>query len=302
VSDSFSRTEYGTENGGLQTGDQSPAPWQLDELRHDLVSPLPREEFMATWSLEDGPKEDGADSRRCVTMKRPPAAPAIATVLYGIFCFHPKSAALLSTGNLDTVQTHFSKSVSFQGHFLPGDIELNVRGQVVLSAHLESFETLTKTEEAAIVPPPGTTTSHEIKVFGMKGSGQPPRSVFLPGPAPGPLQLSGDGKMAISPGTAVGLLNSKVPPVYPPIAKAARVQGTVVLQAVIGKDGQVSELQIVSGPAMLRQAAMDAVKQWTYKPYIFNGKPVEVLTTVNVIFTLGDKPQPSQMPPSPATP
>jgi protein TonB len=61
------------------------------------------------------------------------------------------------------------------------------------------------------------------------------------------------------------------------------------------------KVRVLSGPAMLRQAAMDAVKQWIYKPYVLNGKPVEVLTTVNLIFALGEKPQPSQMPPSPAT-
>jgi protein TonB len=74
---------------------------------------------------------------------------------------------------------------------------------------------------------------------------------------------------------------------YPPIAKAARVQGTVVLQATISKAGTIENLRVVSGPAMLQQAALDAVKTWRYKPYLLNNEPVEVETTVNVIFTLG---------------
>jgi TonB family protein len=295
----FSRTDYGTEEGDLETGDQSPAPWQLDELRHDLVNPLPREKSILAWDLEDGPNEPDIKARRCITVKAPAMDPAAAPVLYGIFCFDPQSATLLSTGNLNTIQTFFSNSVSFQGRFLPGDLELSVKGQTILSAHLESFETLTRIDEAAFVPPPDATTFHGIKMVGIKGSGQAPRSVFLPGPAPGPLQLSGGGKVAISPGVAVGLLISKVAPVYPPIAKAARVQGTVSLQALIGKDGQVKELHVISGPAMLQQAAIDAVKQWIYKPYRLNGDAVEVLTVVNVIFTLGDKPQPNQaLPPT----
>ena len=94
-------------------------------------------------------------------------------------------------------------------------------------------------------------------------------------------------KVNISAGVAVGMLISKVQPIYPPIAKAARVSGTVVLQATISKTGQIENLRVVSGPAMLQQAALDAVKQWRYKPYLLNNEPVEVETTVNVIFTLG---------------
>jgi protein TonB len=74
---------------------------------------------------------------------------------------------------------------------------------------------------------------------------------------------------------------------YPPIAKAARVQGTVVLQAMISKQGTIQDLRVVSGPAMLQGAAMDAVKTWRYRPYLLNNEPVEVETTINVIFTLG---------------
>ncbi len=74
---------------------------------------------------------------------------------------------------------------------------------------------------------------------------------------------------------------------YPPIAKAARVSGTVVIQATISKTGTIENLRVISGPAMLQQAAMDAVRAWRYRPYLLNNEPVEVETTVNVIFTPG---------------
>jgi protein TonB len=61
----------------------------------------------------------------------------------------------------------------------------------------------------------------------------------------------------------------------------------VVLQATISKTGSIENLHVISGPAMLQQAALDAVRSWRYKPYLLNGEPVEVDTTVNVIFTLG---------------
>jgi peptidyl-prolyl cis-trans isomerase A (cyclophilin A) len=101
-----------------------------------------------------------------------------------------------------------------------------------------------------------------------------------PGAAPAPRRIN------ISAGMAVGMLISKVQPVYPIDAKKAGVSGTVVLSAVIGTDGIITELQVVSGPDLLRQAALDAVKQWRYRPYLLNDEPVEVRTTVNIIFTL----------------
>ena len=94
-------------------------------------------------------------------------------------------------------------------------------------------------------------------------------------------------KVTISAGVSQGMLLQKTVPIYPPIAKAARVQGTVVLQATISKTGTIENLKVVSGPAMLQESAMDAVRQWRYKPYLLNNEPVEVDTTVNVIFTLG---------------
>jgi periplasmic protein TonB len=94
-------------------------------------------------------------------------------------------------------------------------------------------------------------------------------------------------KVNISAGVMVGMLIQKTQPVYPPIAKAARVEGTVVLQATISKAGTIQNLRVISGPAMLQPAAVNAVKTWRYKPYLLNNEPVEVETTVNVIFTLG---------------
>jgi protein TonB len=83
-----------------------------------------------------------------------------------------------------------------------------------------------------------------------------------------------------------GLLLLKTPPRYPPIAVAARQEGTVVLQAIISKTGTIEKLRVESGPPMLRQAALDAVSSWRYRPYLLSGEPVEVETTVNVVFTL----------------
>jgi periplasmic protein TonB len=78
----------------------------------------------------------------------------------------------------------------------------------------------------------------------------------------------------------------QITPLYPQIAKTAHVQGTVILHAIIAKDGSVQELTYVSGPALLMRSAMDAVRQWRYQPTLLNGEPVEVDTTISVVFTL----------------
>jgi protein TonB len=91
----------------------------------------------------------------------------------------------------------------------------------------------------------------------------------------------------ISSGVAAGMLILKTPPIYPPIAKAARVSGTVELNATISKNGTIKDLRVVNGPAMLQQAAVDAVRNWRYKPYRLNNAPVEVDTTIKLVFSLG---------------
>jgi periplasmic protein TonB len=95
----------------------------------------------------------------------------------------------------------------------------------------------------------------------------------------------------ISGGVMAGMLVSKVDPVYPEAARSAGVQGFVVLSARIGKDGHVVSLSAVSGPPALQASAIDAVKQWVYRPFLLNGDPVEVDTTITVNFNLTHPPQ-----------
>ena len=83
-------------------------------------------------------------------------------------------------------------------------------------------------------------------------------------------------------------LSVKVNPVYPPMAKQARVQGTIRFEVVIAKDGTIRNLHLVSGPPLLVQSAIEAVRQWVYKPTLLNGNPVEVITTIDVNYTLSE--------------
>ncbi len=93
-------------------------------------------------------------------------------------------------------------------------------------------------------------------------------------------------RLRISSGITEGMLTRRIEPTYPPIAERARVQGTVQLKAIISREGVIENLQLVSGHPLLVPAAMDAVKQWRYRPYILNGEPLEVETIVIVNFHL----------------
>lgn len=111
-------------------------------------------------------------------------------------------------------------------------------------------------------------------IIGGLGSNLPPP----PKEAPKRIRVGGQVQTA--------KLINKVQPIYPPLAKQARIQGTVRLQAIIAKDGAIVELQVLSGHPLLVQAALDAVRQWRYHPTLLNGEPVEVVTTIDVVFTL----------------
>jgi protein TonB len=111
--------------------------------------------------------------------------------------------------------------------------------------------------------------------------------VFRSQPAPRVIHPDVKAPVHLPSSLAAGLLIRKVIPQYPQLARAMRAQGTVVLAATITRDGTITNLRVVSGPSVLQQAALDAVSQWRYRPYLLNGQPVDVETTVNVIFTLG---------------
>lgn len=131
-------------------------------------------------------------------------------------------------------------------------------------------------------------------VAGMSGLGAPAPVVAR---APGP-----DGRVRISSGVVQGLAIKQVAPIYPPLAKAAHMQGVVVLHAILSKTGDIEDLTVISGPPLLAQAAVDAVQQWKYRPYLLAGNPVEVETTINVNFTFATSPKPASAEPTGAAP
>ena len=152
-------------------------------------------------------------------------------------------------------QTVNNKMAVFQGQHVPLEVGITLLGKTEVKAQVDTLEPLNTIEDSTFVPPPDAV------------------------PAPS--------HQAIPAAVAQGRLIRKVPPQYPMLAMRARTSGTVVLQIVIDKQGHVRDLQAMSGPTVLRQAAIDAVRQWSYEPYLLYGEVVEVNTLVNVIFNLG---------------
>lgn len=136
----------------------------------------------------------------------------------------------------------------------------------------------------AELPPDVINNTNQSGVFGglpgqgiMAGNGPalPP-----PKPAAAPARIKQGGEV-----TAASII-TQTRPAYPSLARQARIQGTVVLHAIIDKEGKVAQLEVVSGHPLLVQSALDAVKLWRYKPTQLNGDPVEVDTTIQVTFTM----------------
>jgi len=106
------------------------------------------------------------------------------------------------------------------------------------------------------------------------------------GNAPPPPPKATPKRVTVGGNVQAARLVNRVQPVYPPLARQTRISGTVKLHAIIGKGGNVEQLQVVSGHPLLVQSALDAVRQWRYQPTLLNGDPVEVDTEIDVIFSL----------------
>ena len=259
----YTRTEFGTEKGIVFAGAHETPRAQILEMEREFVAPFPDMAQAASLQVESKPLDLGTMRLSCLeahsdTGETPSGLSGRS------FCINEDKPALRITSNpFSRMQYIHNHLVSFQGRFVAGDLVLKQNGKTVFTAHLESLVPLTDAD-SALLQPTGDVLPLDIVSL-------TPRLVSISG------------------AVAQGMLLQRIAPDYPPIAYAARVSGTVVLQATIGKDGHIENLHAVSGPPMLRQAAMDAVQKWVYRPFLLNGNPVSVQTTVNVVFSLNGR-------------
>jgi protein TonB len=154
-------------------------------------------------------------------------------------------------------------------------------GQVVMPTSIPHIIIVANKPEAPLGPSIGVWDDPVVGAPTGPGQGFPSQTVR---PV---VRQEHNGPVRVPSTIESGLLIRKTMPTYPPLGQIMRVEGTVVLAATISKTGTIENLHVVSGPPILQQAALDAVKTWLYRPYLLNGEPIEVETTVNVIFTLG---------------
>jgi TonB family protein len=177
------------------------------------------------------------------------------------YCFETSSHALRMTYS-DSKTAEFSRIVKTQGHYLARQVEVSIGKSKALSVSVDSIDSADLSDIA--FSPPADAVLAQSPVTQRDASD------------------SGNG------GVAQGMLLQKTQPVYPAVAKISGQQGDVILAAVIATDGKVHDLEVLAAPSpILADAALDAVKQWKYRPYLLNGVPVEVETMINVVFGLG---------------
>jgi hypothetical protein len=182
---------------------------------------------------------------------------AVPLGLFPTYCFDTAGPILRISYSLGTVTTEFNRIVKVQDRYLAKEILFFEGKRKILSATVDSVTGLSAVD-AALTPPA------DVAVSDLK-------------------------KVNIAGGVAQGMLLKKVVPVYPQDAKEAHVSGVVTLQARIGMDGGIHDLRVITAPwPSLAASALWAVSHWEYKPYLLNGEPVEVETTINAVFSLGN--------------
>jgi TonB family protein len=262
------RTDWHTADGSVHRKESGkPLRYFERNLVSSIFYPLPSKAMLDSgrFKLEAQSVTAGAQTLPCAVTNEQsigngrPQAPAFAVVTR--YCFDPSTHALLLSALTET-GIEYRQIVKVQNHYFPREVAF-FAGKVKSFTFLidmiddvaEADATLTPAQDAVLVSPP---------IDQSNGGGPPAASV------------------------TAGHLIKKAPPEYPIFAKMNRLQGEVVLAAVISKEGRIKDLEVLASPSpLLTKSALDAVKRWEYAPYLLNGEPVEVETTINVIFTLG---------------
>jgi TonB family protein len=245
----FTQTDYGTPRGVLRSGLHQLLPTLIGEVRDEFVAPLPNS---LTIEHEDFNRSQHTIDREkliCLKLTGVRVDPGLS------YCL-AEDKPILRRRSFAKELTEFlhGSVVVFQSHFIAGDLQFLRAGKPALTAHLESIDVIDSIHELDFAPSPDATQLHR--------------------------------KISLSSEVAARMIMDNHAPIYPIEAKKAGISGKVTLQAVIGIDGLVVDAQAVSGPPELQQAAIEAVKSWRYKPFLLNGEPLEVKTTINVIFTI----------------
>jgi len=234
------------------------------KLRGALLSPLPESADLDPAKFRLHRESVGSNDAKVSCIMVIPLMPQHGQIqivplgLFPTYCFDPQLPALRVNYSFGKVTTAFNHIVQVQNRYMPREVLFFEGKREILSAQVDKITSLSPSD-------PALAPSAAATVAKIGASEQ------------------------IAAGVMQGMLLIKQTPVYPQDAKDARVSGTVILRALIGMDGSIHDLRVVSAPwPSLAASALSAVSHWRYKPYLLNGEPVDVETTVNVIYELGN--------------
>lgn len=248
----YKRTVYGTDKGVLFSGVSGQVPALVGRLNHAFTDPLPSPQAVALYlyTPEEIKLNGTAFQCRVLHGKQASQGTSIATGI--IYCFDPEKPILrISDNTTESTRVLYNTVGNFQGKFVGRDLRIIHAGKPAAMARLDALEALGPINEAEFTPGADAAPARTVNV---------------------------------SAGVAQGLLLHQANPRVPLEAMQSGTVGTVTLEATIDTDGRVEETKILNGPLLLQPAAVQAVHSWEYRPYLLNGEPVQMHTTIRVEF------------------
>jgi TonB family protein len=256
TSPSYTSTEIQTKDGFYRSKEASSAPYLLDLVLQQVVHPMASEEDIAA-SKPDLRKETfGKVAMDCIMLAQEIKTVAYAPLgLFPTYCFGHDQDSLRVSYDFGSQLVIRNRIGSFLGRNVAIDQTTNQGAVKAITAHVEALESMPLNTSALS---PSTD-----------------------------LEKAPVGAVSVSSGVIAGLIISKTPPSYPASARQKSITGSVIMAARIGRDGRIHALKVISSPdADLAIASLAAVRQWTYKPYLLNGMPVDVNTQITVNFDI----------------
>jgi len=256
----FTQTEYASDGRLFRTGSQDWPGADVMLLRSSLIEPLLYDSILKEFTLKRHTKSIGKYKLDCVFFTYPVRGDQIVyDESFPNACFDPTILALRVTSTGGQSETTYDLVSDFQGHFIAHQLRTFGAGKLKMDFKLDLAEVIPEIPESFPDVPPDAQ----------------------------PVDLTSISFKSDKGAVSTTRLMKKAWPHYPPDARERRIQGEVTLKVTIGKDGHVENLKATGGPLALQESAIDAVRQWVYRPFLVMGEPREVEAEVNVIFQLG---------------
>lgn len=256
VSGAYTSSLYHNNKSIRLTGSHAPLPDLLVKLREDFVFPIVDKDLLPNAALSPRERNAGAALLTCVVVDFKSSKNLSLQMQSSTECFDSDRPALRVVDDAWSMRVVNKSLMTFHAHYVPIDIQVGEAGRTELTAHLEKIEDLGQENPADFSAPAGA--------FAQPGKG----ILYLTKEVAKEQQIR------------------RAEPAYPAAALVEQITGSVHVRALIGEDGHVYNLRAIDGPPMLRQAAVDAVSKYAFRPYWLNGELFEVLTVFQVDFQL----------------